>query len=418
MSLSENIKTKLHSFFTGKRWEFFQTIRFKLTLLNSALFFIFFGTMILLLNVYMNRYLRADPDFGPNRGGMIMVQQYDDFPQFQFNQLQMEERARIQEIRLYDLRQIQVLSLFSLLPIALICFALGYIVSGKYLSPLGQLKSEIDLLKARSLGKTIPVEVEDEVGGLIMSFNDMSVRLKEAFSSQERFVQDAAHELKTPLTVIQTNLDTVLDDEKASPDELKLAINNALKGMKDLRNLTDYLLELSINRKILITKVNLNDLVKKQADSLKDYARKQQVGLATTLPREKILLEGDELALGRAMFNLIENAVKYSQPAAAATENPGTLAKHMQPQVRVSLEKARNSAVFKVQDNGQGISAEDQRKIFDRFYRVDKSRNRKSGGFGLGLAIAKKVADEHHGKINVVSKPGNTVFTIELPLLK
>lgn len=383
-------------------FHFFRTIRFKLTLLYSLITFLFSAILVVSLNLYLNSYLTADP--GSFRPPSI-VQSYPNGNQviISFNDLVREERERIREIRLEDLRQIQNLSLISLFPIAIISFILGYILSGRFLNPIAELSNQFQYLQTKDLGKTIPVEVEDEVGELIMSFNELSTRLNNSFTSQEQFVQDASHELKTPLTVIQTNLDTIVDDETASKQELQSAIALALKGMKDLRRLTENLLQLSGSENITFDKVDLNKLIVTRIDALKPYADTNRVIIKSELPNAPLNIAGDEFAIGSAVSNIIENAIKYSHHG-------------KNPEVKVGLKKVNENAEITIADNGPGIPKEFQSKIFDRFYRIDKSRNHNNGGFGLGLAIAAKHIKTHQGDIKISSKAGETIFTIVLPI--
>jgi signal transduction histidine kinase len=362
--------------------------------------FLFTSLMVLSLNLYLDSYLKSEPEFQRPVHVMLGI---PNIYNRDVQQFLVEERNDINGIRLNDLRKIQELSVFGLLPIALLSFAVGYFISGKFLNPLGELRDEIERLRTSDLGRTIPVEENDEVGGLISSFNDMSLRLKAAFDSQEQFVQDASHELKTPLTIIQTNLDTVVDDPAASKAELETAIHNALKAMKDLRKLTDSLLELTLSTKTKVTSISLQQLLHKQFDALSDYAKYQKTKFELKLARKQLTVKGDEMALGRAVFNLLENAIKYSSGMT-------------KPAVRISLESSAGKALIKISDNGPGIPKAEQLKIFERFYRIDKSRNKKTGGFGLGLAIVKKVVDDHNGKLTLQSSKSSTVFQIELPL--
>jgi len=398
-------KSKLHINLDLKnRFKFVKTIRFKLTLLYSVILFALSVILVFSLNLYLNAYLTSNPSLSPPPPMMIHYND-DSNTVIVFNDLKAEEQLRIKTIRLNDLQRIQTLSIIALFPVAVISFILGYIVSGGFLSPLTHLKNEFDNLQTKDLGKTIPVKIDDEVGRLVTSFNVLSLRLKNAFDTQERFVQDASHELKTPLTVIQTNLDTVADDPNASRAEMQEAMANALLGMKNLRKLTESLLQLSETEQMTDTPFDLGQLIKNQTDSLSELAKQMHVKLETFLPKIKVTVSGDDLALGRSLYNLIENAIKYSDSTKA-------------PVVKVSMQQpsADKKVQVVIQDNGPGIPEEFQKKIFARFYRIDKSRSRQSGGFGLGLAIAKKIIKAHHGSIELTSKPGNTEFRVTLPL--
>jgi signal transduction histidine kinase len=392
MSLSEKLK-------------FFKTIRFKLTLLYSLIFFMFSSLLVLSFNVYFNNYLQSDPDLQRSPQRLTINMPNGKMVINNFQQLQQEERDRIQEIRNQDLKEIQTISFIALFPMALLSFLVGYWTSGSFLNPIGKLGVQFENLTRKDLGKTIPVEVEDEVGDLITSFNKLSLRLKNSFDTQEQFVQDASHELKTPLTVIQTNLDTVADDPTATIDDLREGMRNALLGMKNLRKLSENLLQLSEAENLTKEEIELNQLLQEQSSMLKDYAQNRQVKLSETLPDKVVKISGNKLALGRAVFNILENAIKYS----ADTKDS---------KVEIILANNKDNALITISDNGPGIPVEFQKQIFKRFYRVDKSRARASGGFGLGLAIAKKIISAHSGEISLVSSPGSTKFIITLPLLK
>ena len=367
----------------NKKLNFFKTIRFKLTLLYSLIVFVFCGLLVLGLNLYIDKYFNSEPNF-ERTPDMVMINRFPG-PNvlIHFNQLQEEEQAVVKAIRANDLAQIRAISIYALIPIALLSFALGYILSGRFLDPIHKLKNNIDKLTRTDLGKKIPVEIEDEVGGLIMSFNELSERLKNSFEVQERFVQDASHEIKTPLTIIQTNLDTVVDDPNATKDELNDSIANALKGVKELRKLTDYLLDLTVNQEVTLKETDLGKFVDEQIGSISQLAKSSDLNIETNIKDEKskgILIEADDMFLGRAVFNLLENAIKYKDVSLKKGESF----------VSIDIKKDLKNAFLTIKDNGVGIPEAHQKKIFDRFFRVDKSRNKKTGGFGLGLAISKK----------------------------
>jgi signal transduction histidine kinase len=327
----------------------------------------------------------------------------DSNPYPEFNSLQIQERERIKAIRLNDLRQIQTLSAISLLPLAFVSFMLGYWMTGRFLKPINNLSDEIEKLSSEDLGKTIKVEVDDEVGNLIEKFNDLSIRLKDSFTAQEQFVQDASHELKTPLTIIQTNLDTVLDDQKATNAELRKSIENSLNGVKELRDLTKYLLDLSNHNKLSLEKTDINEILLQQVSALQGLAEKNNAEIKLVLSGKNFFAKVDRLAMSSAFYNIIENAIKY------AKANPTI--------VNISLKKVQKKILVTIADNGVGIPVEYQAKIFERFYRIDKSRSKKNSGYGLGLAIAKKTVENHKGNLTLSSQPGDTRFIINLPAI-
>jgi signal transduction histidine kinase len=381
--------------------QLFKTLRFRLTLAYSLILFIFCALFVLALNLYLSDYLHRDPS-NFSRGQYDVpttVVLYQNQMPIAFTDLTETERARIRNIRLHDLQNVQNTSIFALFPLALLSFAIGYIVAGQFLEPLKQLKKEFDYPDITNLGKQIPVYEDDEIGGLISSYNDMSLRLKRSFDSQTQFVQDASHELRTPLTVIKTNLDTVMDDENASKKDMEGAITNALKGIDDMKKLSDNLLELSLPQKVKREKTELNEFLKIQTDLMNGIAEKSGVKLEYIKSKKPTFSMIDKSSFGRAIDNLLDNAIKYSKEIE-------------DPKVVVSLKAEGKKNIITIKDNGIGIPKEQIGRIFERFYRTDKSRNRKTGGFGLGLSIVKMIVEEHSGKISVESIPGETKFTI------
>lgn len=378
----------------------FRTIRFKLTLIYSIITFTFVASLVGVLNLYLNNYLKSEPrHMNPPRVWIKEIYPIPGNPDDFYVKLEERQLKTIREIRMQDLREIQRTSIISIFPLALLSFIIGYFLSGRFLKPIENLQLSISKLGKADLGKTIQVKNDDEVGKLIESFNGMSKRLKQAFDAQDNFVQDAQHELKTPLTIIHTNLDTALDDKTASNQELREAISNSLGAIKQMRALTNNLLDLTLPSEESQSTINLGNLVEGQINMLRTYADSMKVNLVFSHPEKELSIIANELAIQRAVFNIIENAIKYS-----ANEENG--------KVKVQVISEQDKAIIKIIDNGPGIPLEQQQKIFERFYRLDKSRNKKSGGFGLGLAIAKKFIEDNSGEILLQSEPGNTEFNL------
>ncbi len=231
------------------------------------------------------------------------------------------------------------------------------------------------------------------------------VPLKEAYEKQRQFAADASHELRTPLSVVMASVDVLENDPSITAPFLKQVIGDVRDEVKKMTKLVTDLLTVarSDNQKLTLVreKFDIADLLQQTVRRMQPLAARKNIRLLCG-DMKPLDIRADAQKIKQLLQILIDNAVKY-------TPEDGT--------ITVALDgKADKSKVrLRVGDTGIGISPEDQERIFDRFYRVDKSRSRESGGNGLGLAIAREIVDLHKGKISVVSRQGEgSVFTIEL----
>ncbi|MFZ6022169.1 MAG: HAMP domain-containing sensor histidine kinase [Patescibacteria group bacterium] len=332
--------------------------------------------------------------FVPNSGAPVQL--FEDFEKLKF-----EEKERIRSVRLNDLRSIQKTSLIALIPLALLSFSAGYYVSGRYLDPITKLKKELEKLDSKSIGSKLDSESSDEVGALVESFNDLSVRLQRAFASQEEFVQNAAHELRTPLTIIQTNLDGVIDDNTATPKEIRYAIEQALLGVAQLKSLVNYLLELTTISNTTFEPVSLHQVITEQIVQMRTYAKMNGKDITYVRKAKNTKIMGDKVILGRLVQNLLDNAVKYSVKEANKTIP-----------ISVFIDKKGEELQLTVTNQGKPIPVAQRERIFERFVQLEPSRNKKKSGYGLGLSIVKKIVDDLGGRISVTSQDGLNIFTV------
>jgi two-component system sensor histidine kinase ArlS len=302
--------------------------------------------------------------------------------------LSEEERGLVMEARLEDLENIRRVSIYMILPLILLSFAGGYVIAGFMLRPLDKLNEEIKRKEAKNLNEEIQFNDNgDEISQLIKSFNRMSNRLGKSFESQKQFVENASHELKTPLSIIQANLETALDDGRVSDRELNKLLFNAQKQVKVMDSLTEDLLLLSMissDVKIEMVDINIGSLIEEVIGDLEGLARKKGIKIKYK-KNEKIGMEGNATLLGRAISNVVENGIRYSK---------GT-------QIEIIVDKKKEGFNIYVQDNGVGIPSNMVGKIFERFSRLDKGRSRKEGGSGLGLSIARDIVGIHNGFLYV-----------------
>jgi heavy metal sensor kinase len=297
--------------------------------------------------------------------------------------------------------------LASIVPLALIIASIGGIfLANKVLKPVNEINRITREITSKNLGLRVPrPQMHDELGQLVDTINSMIERLENSFSQIEQFTADASHELKTPLTILKGEAELALR-KKREPEEYRHYLKSGLEEVNRLSRLVQDLLVLSkadTGRLILQNvSVNLSSLVEICGQQSKFLGEKGSVQLELITEPDVYVL-GDSNRLKQMFYNLIENAIKYS--------NQGG---------KVTILTSRNGQYAKVaiRDHGVGISGEDIPFIFDRFYRVDKSRSREAGGTGLGLSICKWIAEAHNGKIEVESAPGEgSCFTVLIPLL-
>ena len=298
-------------------------------------------------------------------------------------------------------------TLFGVKLIALfILLSGGYVITRKALKPVTAMTEQARRISTKNLDERIEVVNErDEIGRLAIVLNDLLERLHHAFISQQRFLADAAHELKTPIAILRTNWEDELNNPELSV-EIKERFVADIETITRLSRVINDLLLLSQTesreKSFSFESLSFDDLVKDVADDVRVLAEMKQQQL-TSDNIEPVKIFGDRDRLYQLVFNLLDNAVKYSG---------------VDGSIDVDLSVADGWAKLSVRDNGLGIPPADLPHVFERFYRVDQGRSRQTGGSGLGLAIAKMITETHRGRISVRSELNSgTVFTVRLPAL-
>lgn len=279
----------------------------------------------------------------------------------------------------------------------------GWLSIGPALSPVRRVIAAADRIVATGhLGERIPPpRTTDEIGVLVRSFNQMIQRLDHAFEQQRALVADTSHELRNPLMAIRANLDIIersedIDDHYEAAAEVKAEIARMTRLVADLLLLGQADDGQALERKPL----DLTPIVAKAVERAHRLFPDHEIKLIAALA---VPMLGDADRLEQAVWNLIENAARYS-PADG--------------HILVRVSQADNFAEVTVSDTGVGIAQEHHPRIFERFYRVDPARSRRSGGSGLGLAIVKYVVEAHGGTVHVESDPGHGAsFSLRLPAL-
>lgn len=278
--------------------------------------------------------------------------------------------------------------------VVILSLLLAWIVTGQLLKPVRELAIAARQINESDLNQRLSTKGSGELADLAHIFNAMMDRLQESFSSQRRFVNDAGHELRTPITIVRGHLELMGEDPQEQQETIELVLDE-LDRMGRL-----------VNDMIALTKAERPDFLQYEMIDLSQFAHDIFAKAQTLADRDWQLkldcsssMMGDRQRLTGALLNLLRNAAQHTPP---------------QGMIELGCKQTLTKVIFWVKDTGSGISLEDQQRIFDRFSRVGK---RQSEGSGLGLAIVKAFTKAHRGKIELDSQPGKgSKFTITLPL--
>jgi two-component system heavy metal sensor histidine kinase CusS len=280
-------------------------------------------------------------------------------------------------------------------PLALVCaLGGGYMLARKALAPVDRMVHTADQITATQLDRRIDVtNTDDELGRLARTLNGMIARLERSFDEVRRFTADAAHELRTPLAVLRNEAEVALRKPR-EPEQYRRVLEDQLEELERLSRLAERLLFLCREDAGLVPMsrelVRLDEVVEDIADHMRVVAEEKGVTLETDGIGPSHI-NGDEDQLRRLLFNLLDNAIKFTPAKGTVT-------------VESACDDARVRIV--VTDSGIGIPPEHLPQVFKRFYRVDPARGREVGGAGLGLAIARSIAEAHGGSIEIESTVG------------
>ena len=284
--------------------------------------------------------------------------------------------------------------------VTLLSGILAYFVSGRALKPLRSFASQVEQVQLNNLADMrIDEDAISEFRQLSRSFNQMLERLNNAFAAQRQFTGNAAHELRTPLALMQAQLELFSAEHPDVRPETSEFLTLLREQTERLTQMTKTLLEMSNLQQVARNEqLQLAPMVEEIFTDLAPLAEKRSI----TLEAEgDAALTGSDALIYRLLFNLTENAVKYNRPGGS---------------VRVELAQGQEKCIIRVSDTGCGIPEEYQRSIFQPFFRVDKSRSREYGGAGLGLSLVWEIADLHGGSVWVEeSSDKGTTIAVELP---
>ncbi len=292
------------------------------------------------------------------------------------------------------------------LPLALALVGIGgWIVAGRALRPLRVIAETAEQVTARGLDQRIPSSDEDpEITRVILVLNRMIDRLESSFQQATRFSADASHELKTPLAIMQGELENAL--QEAPPDSKEQQVfGNLLEETQRLKTITRGLLLLALadsgQLKPSLEDVDFPAMLEGIIEDARALAEETHLSFEVELARD-ITVRADPTLLRTAVLNLFVNAVKYNEPGG---------------RIRTSLESRDQHVVLTISNSGPGIPQPDQSRIFTRFHRVNSARDRKVDGVGLGLSLAREIVRAHGGELELrESRPGWTCFELRIPM--
>ena len=297
-------------------------------------------------------------------------------------------------------------NILAAFPIILILGSLGgWILARRSLSPIGYIASKAQSITSQNLSERLtPRGTEDEMDHLIWTINAMIARLEESFKRMAEFTADVSHELKTPICALKGEGEVLLSKARTA-EEYQEGLAHFIERFDQLNRMINDLILLSKSEasegELKLVPVRLDLLIRDIDDLFQVLADQKHVTLNTD-PLQETVVMGDKMRLQQLLTNLIDNALKF-------TPEEGS--------IWVRLEKNGGFVQIKVKDTGMGIPKEEQENIFKRFYRVDKSRSKDTGGVGLGLSIVDWIVKTHHGKIEVESEVNQgATFIISLPL--
>lgn len=295
------------------------------------------------------------------------------------------------------------------IPIMLLSFVVGGIIARRTMRPIRRLNDGVAEIAKGNFGHKVNVATKDEIGQLAGSFNRMADELQKAQELRKQFFADAAHELKTPVAVLKGNIEGVLDGVIAPDNTMMTSMLEEVDHLTNMINDIKYLSmadsgQLILNRE----RVDINEIVSGCVKQLTAPAKIRNLYLSCHLSESPMFASVDREKMHQVIYNLLINAGKYTPAGGSVSVTTERVTEDGEEKIKVSIK-----------DTGIGIDAPDLPYVFERFYRSDKSRDRKTGGIGLGLSIVKKIVDLHGGHVGVESElHKGSIFYVVVPAEK
>ncbi|MFH0887914.1 MAG: ATP-binding protein [Planctomycetota bacterium] len=295
----------------------------------------------------------------------------------------------------------------------LIALVMGFWLVSRIVRPVKEMVSVAESISKGDFSRRITIKTGDEIGALAEAINLMNSKLRELFSEASKyetlrrdFVANASHELRTPLALIKGYVETIKEGKKEDWDKMQEFLAIIDHNVNQLNNLVQDLLELSrleYKKDIALIKTcDVNEIIHSVLNNLEPFAILKKQTVSKKIPADMTSIQTDAELLRKAINNIVDNAIKYTSEGG---------------RIEISVTSEAGNVIISVEDNGIGIPEEDLSRVFERFYRVDKSRSREMGGTGLGLSIVKHIIQTLKGEVSVTSKPNQgSTFTIKLSI--
>lgn len=378
-----------------------RSLQWRITLMTAVLIAFTCVTMMLLLG---RSGLRHMDEIGENFSAYENESETNNNAHISFDPQKSGREEQLTIVIGEAQERFTLANLFLTAGVTILSAVIAYFVSGRALRPLQTFSKQLEKVQLTNLSDMhIDTDTPKEFRAIACSFNDMIERLSLAFDAQRKFTGNAAHELRTPLSLLQMQLD-LYEEEHPNSDEATLELIKFLKEQSwRLSDMVKTLLEMSSLESIPRTdSISLLPMLEEIITDLSPLAEKKHIRLS--LEGEDINLTGSDALLSRLFFNLTENAIKYNVQGG---------------KVKITAKKNKAKALIGIEDSGHGIPESFRNSIFQPFFRIDSSRSRSEGGVGLGLALVWEICRLHGGNVRVErSSEKGTLMLVSLPISK
>ncbi|MFC5747760.1 sensor histidine kinase [Actinomadura rugatobispora] len=379
---------------------FVQSIRFRLTVMYSTLLFVLTAAVLGGIYLAVDASTDAEPITSTMRAGKYHQGSLVPYAEVEVVKVQQVERAVNYETQ-------QALKRYSLLMLGgmfVASLGIGWVLSGRALKPVRAIARAAEEIQATDLSRRIRLEgPKDELRYLADTVDSMLDRLDEAFGAQRQLIDDASHELRSPLAIIRANLDTVLTAPDAEDADRRRAVQVVDRATTRMTRLVEDLLATARRSAPAFhdTDVDLSVVAREAAEEFDSLAAARRLTIDRDL-RRGLTLIGDHDALRRAVGNLLSNAVRLAPAGSAIT---------------VAADRSGGWQWVAVKDSGPGIGPDEQERVFDRFWRGSDARRSRDRRTGLGLAIVRHIVEAHGGHVRLFSTPDvGSTFVLWLPV--